>query len=365
MQDTQMQLNFLIDENLEHYHHFFSDFGVLHTKAGRKITAQDVHDKDILLVRSVTPVNASLLDQSPVQFVGSATIGTDHLDLNFLQQRQITWSNAAGCNAQAVAEYVITAIHYIKPMYLNLNQKISLGIIGLGNVGTRLARLGQMLGWDVKGYDPFVQHQHIQQVSWEEVLNCDVISLHVPLTKQGDHATYHLMNQQAFTLMNPKSLLINAARGEVISEQALLQDIAKTGRSVVLDVFEHEPTLSQALLDAVTVVTPHIAGYSLEGKIRGTEMIYQALCQHLGKIAEKDMMALLPTCEQLFDQTRVFNTQLAQYLPQLYNIQHDDQALRACCQNGSIEAEAFDQLRKHYALRREWSAYGLKMENEL
>lgn len=348
-----MSFNILADENLEYSEYFF---GQVQSKAGRKITAQDVIDKNVLLVRSVTAVNENLLANSAVQFVGSATIGTDHLDIEYLDKHHITWTNAQGCNAQAVAEYVITALYQVKPDVLD--RPMTLGIVGLGNVGSRLAKLAKLLGWQVKGYDPFKQLAGIDNVDFQTILQCDAISIHVPLTKTGAYPTYHLLNELAFAQMRKDSILINSARGEVVQEQALLKNIAQTGRQVVLDVFEYEPNIQQEIIDAVTLVTPHIAGYSLEGKARGTEMIYRAFCQHFALTAEKSINDLLPSCEQLLNNEQDLNTQLKQHLAQIYPILRDDKNLRQAIKHGKMSADDFDALRKNYPLRREWSAYG-------
>ncbi|MFB2578212.1 4-phosphoerythronate dehydrogenase [Acinetobacter sp. c2-A9] len=349
-------MKILVDENLAESEYFFSDFGEIISKAGRKITADDVQDIDALLVRSVTQVDEKLLKNSPVKFVGSATIGTDHLDINYLQNQNITWANAAGCNVQAVAEYVITALYHVKPECLE--KDFSLGIVGLGNVGKRLVRLAQQLGWQVKGYDPFVQCADVQQVDFADVLQCDAVSIHTPLTTVGDYPTYHMFDAKAFAQMPKDTILINSARGAVVSEQALLADIARTGRTVVLDVFEHEPQISQAVLDAVKIVTPHIAGYSLEGKLRGAAMIYQAFCEHFGFEVTKDINSLMPKCDVLFDAKQDIKAQLKQHLKAIYPIGRDDAELRACLKNGVIVGDDFDRLRKNYPLRREWDAYG-------
>lgn len=360
-----MNLNFLIDENIEHYQHFFADFGQIRTMAGRKIQAQHLNNTDVLLVRSVTQVNAELLSHSPVQFIGSATIGIDHLDTEFFHKKQITWSNASGCNAQAVAEYVITALANIQADCLVERTHFTLGIVGLGNVGSRLARLALQLGWQVQGYDPLVQteihHPNFTQVNdLYDILQSNAISLHVPLTKTGDYPTYHLFNEQTFAKMPKQSILINSARGEVVKEQALLADIERTGRKVVLDVFEHEPTISQDLCDAVSIITPHIAGYSLEGKARGTAMIYQALCQYLGREINKSMYELLPECDAKFNAEFPIAENLKQHLNDIYPIMRDDRNLRNCLKDGQISADDFDALRKHYPLRREWVSYGFR-----
>ena len=335
-------MKIIADENLAFTDYFFEG---VEQCAGRTLQAQDA---DALLVRSVTTVNEKLLKNSHVKFVGSATIGTDHLDIRYLEQQHIKWCNAAGCNAQAVAEYVVTALLHLNPQYLH--QKITLGIVGLGNVGKRLAALAQRLDWNVVAYDPFVT-----TTTWEEILSqSDAISIHVPLTKTGEYPTYHLFNEATFKRMKPETVLINSARGAVVSEQALLEDIKQTQRKVVLDVFEHEPVISQAVLDTVTLVTPHIAGYSLEGKARGTQMIYDQFCEFYQRPNSKDFRTQLPTCQQYFGDLKT----VLEQPKRLYNIAQDDANLRACLKNGVVEQSAFDALRKNYPLRREWASHG-------
>ena len=351
-------MKIVADENLAFTEYFFAEFGEIKQAAGRTLTHADVKDADALLVRSVTQVNAELIQQTALKFVGSATIGTDHLDINALEKQGIAWSNAAGCNAQAVAEYVITALLYIKPQLLNANEQFTLGIVGLGNVGSRLAVMAELFGWNVIGYDPFVQSDQVKQVEFAELLkNADAISIHVPLTKVGEYPTYHLINAAALAAMKPSAILINSARGPVVEEAALIADIQQTQRKVVLDVFEHEPEISVALLDLIYVVTPHIAGYSLEGKARGTQMIYEAFCQTFNQPINKAFESQLPVCEQYFTGAD-FKTVLQRYLKDIYDIARDDANLRACLKDGKVDQKAFDYLRKTYPLRREWAAHG-------
>ncbi|OTG65769.1 4-phosphoerythronate dehydrogenase [Acinetobacter silvestris] len=351
-------MKIVADENLAFTEYFFSEFGEIQQAAGRTLTHSDVQEADALLVRSVTHVNESLIQNTPIKFVGSATIGTDHLDIPALEKHHIQWSNAAGCNAQAVAEYVITALLHLNPDLCDQNKKMTLGIIGLGNVGSRLAYMAQLLGWTVIGYDPFVQQHNIPQVEFDHLLKiADAISIHVPLTKTGSHPTFHLINAQALTMMQPDAILINSARGAVVEEEALIADLQYTQRKVVLDVFEHEPEISEQLLNLICLVTPHIAGYSLEGKARGTQMIYEAFCQAFGFTADKKFESQLPVCEPYFqDQNLIHNLQ--QHLMHIYDISRDDANLRACLKDGKIDQVAFDHLRKNYPLRREWAAHG-------
>ena len=351
-------MKIIADENLAFTDYFFAEFAEIQHQAGRTLTHADVQDADALLVRSVTKVNHDLIDQTQIKFVGSATIGTDHLDIPALEQQNIAWSNAAGCNAQAVAEYVITALLHLNIDLLEKNKAFTLAIVGLGNVGKRLAVMAQLLGWNVIGYDPYVQLAGIENVSLQELLKqADAISIHVPLTTSGDYPTLHLFDEAALAEMKPSAILINSARGPVIQQSALMADIEKTKRQVVLDVFEFEPEIPQELLERLALATPHIAGYSLEGKARGTQMIYEAFCHTFGYQPSKNFESQLPTVEQYFGQQDL-KASLKQHLVQIYNISEDDQQLRACVQAAKVEQKAFDLLRKNYPLRREWAAHG-------
>ncbi len=357
---TQLEciMKIIADENLAFTDYFFSEFGDIQHKAGRTLTHADVKDAEALLVRSVTQVNEDLIYNTALKFVGSATIGIDHLDIPLIEQQGITWSNAAGCNAQAVSEYVITALLKLQPELIHANENFTLAIIGLGNVGSRLAVMAKLLGWNIIAFDPFETREHINQVDLNTLLKqADAISIHVPLTKYGEHPTSHLINAQALAEMKPNCILINSARGPVVEEVALIADIQKTQRQVVLDVFEHEPEISEELLNLITLVTPHIAGYSLEGKARGTQMIYDAFCQEFNYVPNKQFETQLPACEQLFKDQNLKEV-LIKHLSEIYDISRDDQNLRACLKDGKVDQKAFDHLRKTYPLRREWAAHG-------
>lgn len=351
-------MKIIADENLAFTDYFFSEFGEIQHKAGRALTHADVQDADALLIRSVTKVNEELIQGSALKFVGSATIGTDHLDISVLEKNDITWSNAAGCNAQAVAEYVITALLHLKPELIDAGDTFTLGIIGLGNVGSRLAKMAKILGWSVIGYDPFVFVEGVSQVELNTLLqNADAISMHVPIIHSGDAATHHMMNANTMALMKSDAILINSARGAIIDEADLIQDIQKTKRQVVLDVFEHEPVISAELINLLALVTPHIAGYSLEGKARGTQMIYDAFCQKFNFEIKKNFETQLSVCEQYFV-SQDFKKVLSDQLKDIYDIARDDRKLRACLIDGQIDQKSFDQLRKTYPLRREWASHG-------
>ena len=342
--------------------------------AGRDINAQLMADvqPDVLLIRSVTSINESLLsDNNSVKFVGSATIGTDHVDQEYLAERNITFANAAGCSKHSVAQYVVTAILTLRPQYWQQSTKpLTLGIIGLGNIGSTLAQYANDLGWKILGYDPLLATSDINNASLEQVLSqSDIVSLHVPLTDKkdtdaqdavsnsisnnvSDYPTRHLINAETLTLMSPHTMLINSARGPVIDAAALEADIDATERQVVLDVFEHEPQISESLLSKLAIATPHIAGYTLEGKLRGTQIIYDALCEKLAVLPVLSMHQLLPLNTYLWFELKEHPDRLQKF----YDIKKDDAALRNKVTNGKVKGSDFDQLRRDYHLRREWQA---------
>lgn len=351
-------MKIVADENLAFTDYFFADLAQIDHVAGRTLTSSQLDEANALLVRSVTQVNAKLLQGQSIDFVASATIGTDHLDVDYLNAHQIKWSNAAGCNAQAVAEYVVTALLYLRPHLLEQNDSFTLGIVGLGNVGQRLAQLAQNLGFRVIGYDPWVAHKTIDQVSFDDLLKqSDAVSIHVPLVDDGLYPTHHLFNTTALSQLKQEAILINSARGAVISENDLIQDIKKTQRDVVLDVFEHEPNISEELLDLIRLATPHIAGYSLEGKAKGTQMIYESFCEHYQIKSHKTYQSQLPSCTAFFQKDN-WQVVLNEHIKKIYDIEQDDQNLRACLKNGVVNQVEFDHLRKTYPLRREWASHG-------
>lgn len=333
--------------------------------AGRDINALLLAEcqPDVLLIRSVTPVGESLLaDNKSVKFIGSATIGTDHVDQDYLAARNITFANAAGCSKHSVAQYVLTAILTLRPQYWQQSmQSLTLGIIGLGNIGSTLAQYAHDLGWQVLGYDPLLPASNINNASLAQVLSqSDVISLHVPLTDKkdntnpngSDYPTRYLIDKNALDAMPSETLLINSARGPVINAAELEADIKCTGRRVVLDVFEHEPEISEQLLSKLAIATPHIAGYTVEGKLRGTQIIYDALCEKLAVTPVQSMHTLLPLNMFLWSELKAHPERLIKF----YDIMQDDAALRSKLADGQVKGIDFDQLRRDYHLRREWQS---------
>ncbi len=357
-------MQIVADENMALVREFFDGLGELHCYAGRQLSAMQVKHADVLLVRSVTPVNRALLAESNVRFVGSATIGADHLDTEWLASQQIHITTAPACNARSVVEYVLTALAAAAERKgIDLAKKV-LGVVGLGNVGFLLATVAQSLGFNVVGCDPFVTRPTISQCGFEELLaTADIVSFHTPLTRQGDHATYHLLNAQSLALLKPNCILLNTGRGAVIDNLALLQFIATNPTffaAIVLDVWEGEPLINAELLAQVTIATPHIAGYSLEGRTRGTEQVYLALCQFLGVLPKHQLADFLPSNSSVIavDAYSSLWGMLSQVLQKAYPIFEDDKQFRATMLLADHErALAFDALRKSYWPRRQFATH--------
>lgn len=353
-------LTVIADENIANIHQYLSHHQVrIITMAGRQIDGNSIatHQADAVFIRSVSQINATTLGNAsdlPVKFIGSATIGTDHVDQAFLKRHNIAFANAAGCSKHSVAQYVISSILATHPHYRH--QAIKVGIIGLGNIGSTLAQYAQKFGWQVLGYDPFLPKSSINLHDLHTILTtCDVISIHTPLTHNGTHPTFKLFNQQTLDLIDKNTLLINTARGEIIDENALLTAFIHRGGRAILDVFPDEPAISKTLLDGLTLATPHIAGYTLEGKLRGTDMIYQAFCRHFHLPIVQDLQTLLPANPLNFaDFYQQSNSDSKQAVAQFYPIDQDDALLRAVSTDAGVIGSDFDRLRKEYRLRREW-----------
>ncbi|WP_375540324.1 4-phosphoerythronate dehydrogenase [Moraxella nasovis] len=349
-------LTVIADENIAHVHDYFNHVRLI-TLKGRDINQSviDQYTPDALLIRSVTPVNEQTFhDLKNVKFIGSATIGTDHVDEAFLAKNDICFANAKGCSKHSVAQYVITAIFHVCPNALS--NGVTLGIIGLGNIGSTLAKYAKDLNWDILGHDPYLPPSSINNTTFDDLLDgSDIISIHTPLTHTGNYPTHQLFNQSAFGKIKHNALLINTARGEIIYQDDLLQAIDDKNLQVILDVFPHEPNIDKALLDRLAIATPHIAGYTLEGKLRGTDMIYQNFCRYFGLPITQKLDDLLPPNPHTWHNIKTaLQNQDTPTLQSHYDIQKDDDSLRQVCHADGVMGNDFDELRKNYHLKREW-----------
>ena len=360
-------MKIVVDENMPLSDAFFNGFGSVVHKAGRLITRDDLLDADALFVRSITKVDQRLLDGTRVGFVGTATIGVDHIDRGYLKEQGITYASAPGCNASAVVNYVLTCLLELEASRGIDIDAMQVGIVGLGNVGKRLKAALELWGLTVVAYDPLLESRGVDGlVSIEEVLQSDVLSLHVPMVKGGAYPTHYLMDYQRLKNLKQNAVLINTSRGSVIDNRALRNVLVdRSDLSVVLDVWENEPMLDRELASVVDIATPHIAGYSYDGKVKGTEMVYQAFCRHLGKDASivlNDVIdhALDVTLDPVVLKSKGKVTALSM-VGAVYSVMVDDIGLRSTLkQPREQRTAAFDQLRKHYRLRREFSTISVR-----
>ncbi|WP_434766211.1 4-phosphoerythronate dehydrogenase PdxB [Pseudomonas triticicola] len=359
------------DENIPLLDAFFAGFGDIRRVPGRSIDRTTVEQADVLLVRSVTNVNRALLEGSKVRFVGTCTIGTDHLDLDYFNQAGICWSSAPGCNARGVVDYVLGSLMTLAEIEgVDLSQR-TYGVVGAGEVGGRLIKVLKGLGWNVKVCDPPRQAaEGGDYVSLEQIIEqCDVISLHTPLTRSGDDPTWHLFDQQRLQQLRQGAWLINAARGPVVDNVALREVLLeREDLQAVLDVWEKEPEVDPALAELCVLATPHIAGYSLDGKQRGTAQIYQAYCAFSGQPAAIQLSDLLPATwlsEVSLHGDSDPAWALAMLCRGVYDPRRDDADLRrSLVGNVAEQRTAFDVLRKQYPVRREIEGLKVRIEGD-
>ena len=359
------KLNIVADENILLLDEFFASIANLTKVDGRAIQPHQVAHADALVLRSTAQVTPKLLQASKVKFVGTCTIGIDHLDTTYMDANDIAWSNAPGCNAEGVVDYAISAINHAWQVHGIDPRQATIGVVGAGNVGGRLIKRLQAAGLKVICSDPPKQesllYPDLPYVSLAELLaTADIVSLHTPLTKNADQATANLLNANLIQNLRPNSVLISAGRGEVVEQPALLDRLQTSNDLLVyLDVWQHEPNVDPAIAPYCQVVTPHIAGHSLEGKVRGTEMIYQSLCRHFNLPITQTLAPLLPTAavQQLgvgdsADAKVVLNAAVNS----VYNITQDaGRTLKVLPQQATEQvAGEFDKLRKHYPIRREF-----------
>ena len=312
--------------------------------SGAAITADDVRDADVLVVRTRTRCNQQLLEGSKVQLVVTATIGYDHIDTQWLDKAGIRWTNCPGCNSGSVAQYVECSLLLLEQQKGLVLRQSTIGIVGCGHVGSKVKAVAERLGMRVLVCDPPLQKANSQKltansyVSLDEIeRRCDIITFHVPLTREGQYATWHMADEDFFRRLSRVPYIINTSRGEVVDNQALLKALEEGRvRDAVIDVWENEPHPDAALLEQVFIGTPHIAGYSADGKVNADNMVIDAICQQFG-LSHPGIIAP-PALPSDFHYT---GSPL-----DLYNPMDDSQKLKAA-------SSLFEQLRNNYPLRRE------------
>ena len=364
-------MRIVADENIPLLDEFFAGFGEICRLPGRAIDRAALSDAELLLVRSVTQVDRGLLDGSQVRFVGTCTIGTDHLDLDYLQHAGIGWASAPGCNARGVVDYVLGSLLLLAEEQGAALPARTYGVVGAGQVGGRLVEGLRGLGWSVRVCDPLRQAAEGGDfVSLEEVIaECDVISLHTPLERDGAHPSHHLFDAARLARLKPGAWLINASRGAVVDNAALREVLMRRADlRVVLDVWEGEPQVAVELAGLCRIATPHIAGYSLDGKLRGTAQIYQAFCRYRGcapSIALDELMPAPWLSEVSLDASADPAWALATLCRTVYDPRRDDADFRRSLRGDAPSRRAaFDALRKHYPVRREISGLNVTVQGD-
>lgn len=320
---------------------------------GSAIDSAAVHDADALIVRTRTRCDASLLEGSRVQFIATATIGFDHIDTAYCAAHGIRWTNAPGCNAASVCQYVQSALLLLQKECGVTLSRSTLGVVGVGHVGTRVAAMAEAWGMRVLRCDPPRAEQGEEGFVSLDVIarEADIITLHTPLTREGDHSTYHLADGAFFSSLQRKPYFINTSRGETTDTVALLQAL-EDGQvaQCIVDVWEHEPHINLDLLDRCYIGTPHIAGYSADGKANATRMSLEVLAQHFALGEVPPIAPPLPTAASIQAVGQAASKDEA--LLSIYNLHTDSRQLK-------LHPAHFERLRGDYPLRREETAYSL------
>jgi erythronate-4-phosphate dehydrogenase len=348
----------IADENIPFVKECFSSAGDVTTVHGRKISKDILIDADALLVRSITKVNKDLLEGTKVKFVATATIGFEHIDIDYLKSKNIGFASAPGSNANSVAEYVTSALLNLAEKYHFDVATKSIGIVGVGNVGSRVEKKAKALGMKVVLNDPPLKRQTGDEKyrPLNEIFDCDIVTLHTPLTKEGIDRTYHLADDNFFAAMKDGAIFFNTCRGPVHDTSALKKAIqSKKLSACVLDVWEKEPDIDTELLNMVDFGTPHIAGYSYDGKVVGMIMIYNAFCGFFGIRPKYTSNDFLPPAQIPEIVIKNEKSPLLSAVNTLYNISKDDANLRLMKNEPADKRGAyFDALRKNYPVRREF-----------
>jgi len=332
---------------------------------GERITPDRIRHADALLVRTRTKCDNRLLENTDVKFIATATIGFDHIDTAYCQQRGITWTNAPGCNAASVNQYIASAlISCARRGDFGLKDRV-LGVVGVGHVGKKVVRTAELLNMRVYLNDPPRQRNEkiCGFLSLDSVIReCDIITFHVPLSFEGPDKTYHMVNESMLSGLNRGTILINTSRGEVM-DTAALKKARREGKvtDLVLDVWDDEPEIDRELLSLTTLATPHIAGYSADGKAKGTAMAVQALSRFF-KLGIEDWepedIPLPEHTEIMLDcKDRDAESLLGEAILATYRVEADDNRLRA-------SVETFEKQRGNYPLRREFPAFTIRLKNE-
>ena len=358
-----------IDEAIPYLQSALAPVGEIRPFTGRSVRAEDLRDAEALIVRSVTRVDVHLLDRSSVRFLGTVTTGTDHLDLEFLKAAGIHVADATGSNANPVSEWVVAALLVTADRRgWNLSSN-SIVIIVVGHIGSLVGKKAGALGMEVLLCDPPLREStgDPRYGFLDDVLHADVLTLHVPLTKHGPYPTFHMIGRKLLDRLSRRQVVINSSRGSVVCGSDLKHALRERRiGGAILDVWEGEPMVDSDLLALTDLGTPHIAGSSLDGKVRGTVMIFQELCRYFQIWPEWDAGSLLPRPRKLRVQHGAPGQEAVRSIVlQAYDILKDDAELRSLSQSGgTAPLFSLDRLRDAYALRPEFSDFLVEVPEE-
>ena len=356
-----------VDRALPYWKEAFSDLGEVRSFAGNELRAEGLIGADALVVRTVTPVNADLLEGSAVRFVGAASAGMDHVDQEYLRRKGIYFRHAAGCNADAVSEYVITALHTAAVRKNWVLAEKSLAVIGVGQVGSRVARKARALGMNVLMCDPPLRDAtgDDSYQPFASVLKADILTFHTPLTDDGPYPTRHMLNRSVIEQLDSGQFLVNTSRGEIFDGRALSDALReKRVLGAILDVWEGEPNIDYSLLEFTEIGTPHIAGSTLDGKIKAVTMIREELCKFLGIASPFCTDGFYPPARRIRSQADAVPSEIISYvLCEAYDIAKDDAALRELSSlPENLRGKNYEQLRSTRFLRQEFPHYTVELD---
>lgn len=359
-------MKIIADKNMLLLNETFGRHGDVQLVDGRQISRADLRGADVLLVRSITRVDRRLLQGTSIRFVGSATIGVDHLDTAWLEANNIAWASAPGCNASSAAQWAL-AMMWLACKRSNIDFKQQrVGIIGRGNVGRRLEHLLKALEIPVMACDPPLQASGVKDlVSMQDISANSIVSLHVPLTRDGNHPTEALLDSKFLNSLKPETIVVNSSRGRVIDGSTLLEQLQSGRLRAALDVWPDEPYISRDWLQSTCVATPHVAGYSIEGKQAGTEMIYAAFCRRFAMAAGDPPKPQLEDVIVHYPTHAAADQVLQQAIQSSCPVERDDTALRAASSPGNMaNCVKIDSLRANYPVRREFKSHRIEARPE-
>ncbi|MFB6343964.1 4-phosphoerythronate dehydrogenase PdxB [Saccharicrinis sp. FJH62] len=350
-------MKIVIDDKIPFIKGVFEPYAEVVYVGGAAFNAEMVRDADALVIRTRTKCNAALLDGSSVRFIATATIGHDHIDKSYCAEKGIKWTNAPGCNSGSVMQYIASVLSVLQLRNGIDVKKQTIGIVGVGNVGSKVEKLCRNIGMNVLLCDPPRQEREVGDfVDFETILeNADIITFHVPLDYDSDYPTFHMLNDVSFKKLKKAPVVINSSRGEVVKTESIKKALRDELISkAVLDVWENEPEIDNDLLNEVLIGTPHIAGYSVDGKVNGTTMSVHAISNFFNLPLKSWYPDMVPGAE--INELELKGNNIFEVFLQTYDVEIDSDKLK-------YAPEKFEFFRGSYPVRREFGFFNVKTKN--